>query len=144
MVFLLFDLHMYLWWWKMVVDFVHKLINHFPLNQMIDPPIDWSIGSIDFPYGLYGCPLPPVPKSWIRHCALRSDRTTPVNSTLAGSPWLRTGTRIAYSELKHEANSELTWSAAALLLSDGIGEDEKGREGRGRRGLRKRKGRCTL
>jgi len=30
----------------MVVDCVHKLINQFPLNQMIDRPVDWSIGLI--------------------------------------------------------------------------------------------------
>jgi len=30
----------------MVVDCVHKLINQFPLNQMIDRQVNWSTGSI--------------------------------------------------------------------------------------------------
>jgi len=38
-------------------------------------------------------------------------------SDVAGSPWLRRTRirRIAYYELEHEANSELTWSAAVSL-----------------------------
>jgi len=148
MVFLLFDLHIYLWWWKMVVDCVHKLINQFPLNQMIGRPVDWSIDW--FP--VWPTAAPPPHSKFLDPplCAeVRPDHAgeqyvsfaiivawkTAV-SDVAGSPWLRTGTRIAYNELEHEANSELTWSAAALLLTE---EDGKGREGRERRGKEKKK-----